>query len=164
MTEVAGPGIDAPQLVRPRDELAFFVPAVDPGDAVVESEEAHLDHPPARVLDPAVLLPRLVVWDEEIALEHFGIPDGNRICHPDGLPRLFVFDRSYRPALFGVGVGGGVGAGIFVGCNKIPTTTGNVFINARDRQLPVLSLPRRALGPVVAKPFVRREEGLGGDE
>jgi hypothetical protein len=62
VAEVSSLLIDAPKLIRTRDELAVAVPAFDPCDTVVKAEEPSFVPFALRVLDLAVLLAHLVIW------------------------------------------------------------------------------------------------------
>ncbi len=68
MSELAGARADAPEFVGAGDECAFVVPALNPCDAVIESEEAYFDVLATVVLDNAVLLAGLVVGLQQISL------------------------------------------------------------------------------------------------
>lgn len=62
----------APELVGAGDEFAVLVPALDPGDAVVEAEEAHVYVFAALVGNGAVGFAHLVLGLQEVALEDSG--------------------------------------------------------------------------------------------
>ena len=154
--------VDAPELVRAGNELALCVPAIHPCDAIVELEEADLNHFAARVLDIAVLFTQVVVRTEKIAFENFGIPDRRRWNHLDHVFVRFLFHRCYRTSLVGLDFSGA--GGFLVGGDEVPPSARNVLISTRNRGLPVFRLPGRPLGLVLAEPFLRLEKGLRRDE
>ncbi len=75
LAKALGIAVDAPHLVRPRDERAMLVPAVHPRDAVVEPEEARLDGPARGVGDRVAPPARLVLGLQEMALQHGRVAD-----------------------------------------------------------------------------------------
>jgi len=80
VTELLGRCVNAPQLVASfstGDEHAVLVPAMHPGDAVIEAEEASLDTLAALILDLAGLLSILVVGLQEIASKDSGAMNGD---------------------------------------------------------------------------------------
>lgn len=162
MAEAGVALIDAPKLVRAWNELALFVPAVDPGNAIVQLEEADLDHAAFGILDRAVLLPDLVVWVQKVLLEDFRIADRNGGRDRHSLLGLLVNGPSYRASVLGHDFGSIVDM-LLVRCNKIPSTARNIFVHSRNRRLPVFSSPLWFVG-LFLEPFPGLEDFLSRDE
>ena len=163
VTEAVGARVDAPELVRAWDELAFFVPAVDPGDFVVELEEADLDHAAAGVFDDAVFLAELVVGVEEVLFEDFGVADWDGRGDGDGFFLLGVGGASDGASVFGCDFLGHGVVVLFVGRHEVPSTARNVFVDSWDRRLPMLCSPLGFL-ILLLEPLPRLEDLLGRDE
>lgn len=79
VSELLGLGVDAPLLIRPRDESSFLVPALDPSFAcmVVGPEEADHNALSAVILDNALLLSFFVVGFQKPTSNCSSIDDGN---------------------------------------------------------------------------------------
>jgi hypothetical protein len=158
--------VDAPEFVRAWNELSFFVPAFNPCDAIVEAEETGRVPSAAFVLDSAVLFAHLVIRSEKVAFEYLGVFYLDRWCHLDRLwcfplgclgSRSVLLPMIWAILLLGV-------PSLLVRGDKVPTTPRDVFINTRDRAIPMLLFAFWSLAFTGLEPFVRREECLSGNK
>jgi hypothetical protein len=143
VAELIRGSVHTPELIGPRDELSLGVPALHPRNAIVEAEEANLNRLATGVLDFAMSLAHPVVGIQEVAFENLGVLDSDGLGHADD---VLGSGRLHGEGANGSSIGsrGNVGRCIFIGCNKVPASTGDVLVIARNGRVPVLSLPGRS--------------------
>lgn len=133
--------VDDPALVGALDEFALVVPAVDPGNAVIQEEEADLAHLAVRIGDFAGELAALILAVEQVPAEHATVLDRTGL--------LQAFTRA------------AVGT---IGFREVPSAAGDVLISSGKRIIPVLAGADRFFGCLAREPFVWGEERLGGNK
>lgn len=126
--------IHNPSLVGAGYEVALLVPSLHPRDAVIELEEPEFLDLALSVRHRTVLLAGVVVGAEEVALQHSGVLD---------------FDRLFE-------------ALAQVGGREVPAAAGDVFVGARLGGVPVLDFAFGRLRAL--EPAIWAEECLYGDQ